>query len=346
MKTAQYSSKKLNVFEGKNALLQFLDPTKLPPTPLVELPAELNPFAKEGVRIYAKLMNLLPLGNVKAVSAFNMLDGAKKRGELSKTHTIVEYSSGNTIFSAAAAARSMGVNCIQTLISHEAFRSRIDMLRFLGIEVLIHQEPVFPKRFDKRSGIEKAIRLGSRKGYFCLRQYENPDNPNAHMRVTGPQIWNQMNEDVSIFCAGIGTTGTIAGTSKYLKKRNKNIFTLGVARRLDSPVPGVRSIPRLELIRYDWKPHVDAIEEVSMRDSYTQSLVLSRQGILVGPSSGFALQGLMQFLRKAKRTKKLEQYRNKKGEIRAVFVCCDGPFQYLPEYFQYVDKKYFPKVKS
>jgi cysteine synthase len=332
----------LNVYIGPNALNEFLDPEKYPILPLVELPDSLNPLHKDGVHIYAKLLNLLPLGNVKAISAYSMIHS----GELKNKQAIIEYSSGNTIFSAAAIAKTFGVKRAKTLISHEAFWSRIQTLRFLGVEVTVHKEPVYPKVRDPRSGIYRVQNLAKQLEYFCLRQYENQANPDAHEKLTGPQIWQQLGKKLHVFCAGMGTTGTILGTSKYLKSRNKKITTIGVTRTVDSPVPGVRSKPRLNLIDYNWQPFVDHLEEVGLKESYTLSLKMCREGILVGPSSGFALAGLINFLKKQKKNKTLAKLKNGKKNIHAVFICCDGPFQYLDEYFDYVDPKLFPPVKN
>ncbi len=332
------------VFKGPDAIKHFLHPQA--PTPLVELPISLNPFYKDGVRVFAKLHNMSPLANVKAIPAYNILEEARKQKKLKAVDTIIEYSSGNTILSAAVIARHFGIHKSQTVISHEAFWSRIQLLRFLGVEVLVHNEPEFPKKFDKRSGIEKALQLGKRKNYFCLRQYENEANPEAHEKWTGPQLWKQTQGALTIFCSGMGTTGTIVGTSKYLKKQNKKIVTVGITRKVNSPVPGVRSKPRLKLIHYDWEPYVDVLEEIGLKESYTTSLELCRAGIFVGPSSGFALAGLYEFLRKQKEAGTLKNHKHKDGKIHAAFICCDGPFQYLEEYFDYVDKNKFPSVKN
>lgn len=333
-------------YMGEHALRDFLDPSKGPVAPLVELPACLNPFRKDGVRIFAKLMSMLPLGNVKAIPAYNIVNRAKDNKKLSGVHTIVEYSSGNTILSAVIAARNLGIRKSKALVSHfEVPQHKMDMLRFFGIEIEVHHEPLYPKPFDKRSGVTRAVSMGTRKGYFCPRQFENEDNPSAHRHVTGPQVWEQMGGDIDIFCAGIGTTGTIKGTSEFLKCKDSTIHTIGVLRPMHDPVPGVNARDRLGLIQYDWHPYVDAVEEVTTKDSYTQSLLLCREGLLVGPSTGFAYQGLLQFLQKEKEAGSLKKYKNKKGEVRCVFICPDGPFQYLSEYFTYVDKKYLPKVK-
>lgn len=342
----QISANKNQVFTGSNALNDFLNPEKHALLPLVELPPKLNPFSKDGVKIYAKMLNLLPLGNVKAISAYRMFTEAQSQSGLSGKKKIIEYSSGNTIFSAAAIARQFGINKIKTLISHEAFWSRIQMLRFLGIEVEIHKEPTHPEPNDPRSGIQKVLALGKRKDTFCLKQYENQANPHAHERLTGPQIWKQMEGKITHFCAGIGTAGTVVGTSKFLKSKKSTITTIGVARKVDSPVPGVRSKPRLALLHFPWQKWINELEEVGMKESYTASMKLCREGLLVGPSSGFAYAGLMHYLKRLKKGGRLDDIRDAQGEIHAVFICCDGPFQYLDEYFDYVDASMFPSVHN
>jgi cysteine synthase len=112
-------SNHLNVFEGPAAVRDLLDPGRLPYLPLVELPAELNPFAGDNVRIFAKLITLLPLGNVKAVPAFNMIAEMHRRGELAGVRRIVENSSGNTVSSLALVGRQFGVDETKSYVSAE-----------------------------------------------------------------------------------------------------------------------------------------------------------------------------------------------------------------------------------
>lgn len=333
----------LNIFEGKNAISDFLNPDMNQLTPLVELNQDLNSFYKYNVRIFAKLQNRLPLDNIKMLAARNMLEEAEKKGKLQNVHSLIEYSSGNTILSLAVVARQMNIKKIKTFISHEVFNSRIQLLRFFGIEVEVHQEPTNPKEFDPRSGITLAQKQGNFPGWLCLGQYTNPANPDAHKRWTGPAIWKQTKGKITIFCSALGTTGTMVGTSKYLKSKNKQITMVGVSRS-EGLVPGVRSTERLKLIRFDWKNSIDYLETIGIKDSYTESLLLCRAGILVGPSSGFALAGLKSFLQKQLRNNSLDKFRNKDKEVIAVFTCYDGPFQYLDEYFSYVDDSLFPPV--
>lgn len=134
--------KVLNIFEGSNAVLDFLNPDNSPHTPLVEIPDHLNPYRKDGVRIFAKLMNALPLGNVKSLPAYNMLLDKKKSGELDGTDTVIENSSGNTVFSLAVIARLMGLHHTKGICSHQVSIGKLNLLRFLNTEVIINEEPI------------------------------------------------------------------------------------------------------------------------------------------------------------------------------------------------------------
>ncbi len=248
----------MNVFKGRHAVRDFLDPGKHPYLPLVELPPELNPFLADRVRIHAKLMTFTPLGNIKALAGFNMLREADRRGELEGIKHAVENSSGNT-------AR---------------------------------------------------------------------------------QIWQQTEGRIGVFSAGLGTTGTLIGNSRYLKRKKRSVQVVGVMREDGNYVPGVRTRNLLRLIRFDWRAHVDSVERIGTVDSYRRSLELSRRGIVVGPSSGFALAGLLQYLQRRKDEISLDALREPNGEVHCVFICCDGPVPYLDEYFKYLDASDFPPIHN
>jgi len=336
----------LNVFSGDNAILDYLNPESQIFTPLVELPKILNPFYDDGVRIYAKLLNTLPLTNVKSIPAFNMLKEMDRKGELDNIHTIIENSSGNTVLSLAVIGRLLGIQNTKAFVSYEVLFGKLQMLQLFGVEPLVNKEPICPDPADKTSGIYKAKKWGKRKGWVNPGQYENSDNPNGHRKTTGPQIFEQLNRDMQIFCAGLGTTGTMVGTAGYLKEQNQKIKTLGVIRTPNNPIPGVRTRGLLKMIAFNWKNYVDFTEEVGTKDSFLQSLNMIRHGVVVGPSSGFALAGLLNFLKKQKENDALESFANEKGIINAVFICCDSPFPYLKDYFQYLDKSNFPEIKN
>ncbi len=336
----------LNVFKGKNSVLNYLDPESEIFTPLVELPKALNPFYNDGVRIYAKLLNTLPLTNVKSIPAFNMIMEMHKRSKLNNIHTIIENSSGNTVLSLAIIGKLIGIPKTKAFVSYEVLYGKLQMLQLFGVHPIINKEPICPDPADKTSGIYKAKRWGKKNGWFNPGQYENINNPNSHKKITGPQIYKQLNKDIQLFCAGLGTTGTMVGASSYLKEKNKNIKTIGVIRTPNNPIPGVRTRGLLKMIAFDWKNHVDHIEEVGTKDSFLQSLNMIRSGIVVGPSSGFAFAGLLNFLKKEKRKRMLEKLANKSGIINAVFICCDSPFPYLKDYFDCLDKNNFPEITN
>ncbi len=336
----------LNIFKGKHAIKDFLNPEKNPMIPIVEIPEKLNLFSKDGVKIYAKLMNMLPLGNVKSLPALNMLMEAEKNDNLQNVNSIIENSSGNTVFSLAVIGRMFGIPTTKAIVSHEVTWGKLQLLRLLGTEILVNEEPICPDPNDKTSGIYLAKKIGEKKEWFNPGQYDNEANPEAHEKWTGPQIWKQTEGNISVFCAGLGTTGTILGTSKYLKSQSKKIVTVGIARKQNNPVPGVRTPNLLKQIAFDWNNYVDHVKECGTKESFEKSLGLCRCGLMVGPSSGFALAGLINFLTEQKELGKLDELRNKDGEIVAVFICPDSPLPYLNEYFEYLDDSYFPKIEN
>lgn len=336
----------LNVFSGKEAVKEFLHPDNHPMLPLVEIPECLNPFAADGVRIYAKLMNVLPLANIKSLPALNMLLEKEARGELKDISHLIENSSGNTVFSLGILARQFGIETTKAIASHEVSHGKLQLLRFFGVEVMVNEEPICPDPSDKDSGIHKAKHAGQRSGWWNPGQYENEANPAAHQKWTGPQILRQTEGALTVFCAGLGTTGTMVGAGGYLKQNNPNVTTVGVVRKPNNPVPGVRTQNLLREIAFDWKGAADEVIEIGTKDSFEQSLLLCRHGILAGPSSGFSLAGALEFLKQKKESKRLDQLRNANGEIIVVFICPDSPFPYVEEYFEYLDAHWFPIIEN
>lgn len=337
----------LNVFEGPAAVRNFLDPGKNSYLPLVELPTALNPFVSDNVRIFAKLMNMLPLGNVKAAPAFNMIEEKYLQGELAGVRKIVENSSGNTVSSMALVARQFGVNDIQSYVPAEISWHKLLMLLFFGVEPIVNVEPENPDGSDPDSGVSKAKKDAEQDEVLNPGQYHNEANPRAHERWTAEQIWKQTNGKIDIFCCGLGTTGTVIGNSRSLKSKKPSLRVVGVMRAPDNYVPGVRTEKLLKLVGFDWRKHVDRIERIETAQSYRLSLELSRRGIVVGPSSGLALAGLLQYLGDVKENNALDEIRSEKsGEIVCVFPCPDGPFPYLDEYFKYLDRSNFPSIQN
>lgn len=337
----------MNVFKGPDALRDYMNPGKHPNLPLVEIPAEMNPFAGDNIRIFAKVMGMSPLGNVKAVPAFNMIREMYLRGELNGVERLVENSSGNTVFSMALAARQFGVNRTQSYVPSEISWNKLLMLLFFGIEPLVNVEPQNPAEADPATGVYKARADGQAPDAINPGQYDNTDNPEAHIKWTGPQIWEQTGGRIDVFCAGLGTTGTLIGNSRFLKQQDPSIRVVGVMRAPDQYVPGVRTEKLLNVVDFDWQEHLDEIERINTVESYRKSMEMSRKGILAGPSSGLALAGLLQHLSGLKEQNRLDDIRaSEDGEIICVFPCPDGPMPYLDEYFKYLDASDFPPIRN
>ncbi|KAF8643032.1 hypothetical protein AX16_009276 [Volvariella volvacea WC 439] len=335
---------KLNVFSGEDAIKDFYDPDKNIPVPLVELPARLNPFRQDGVRIYAKLMSHLPATNVKSLPALNLILRGKERGAITEdTHTLVEYSSGSTVISLGILSNIFGIPKVKAYVSNKTSRIKLDLLRFFGLEVTLFGGPVQPEHLDQNGGIFIAGKDGEKPGAYNPDQYSNPENYEAHMRWSGPQIEAQL-PGISVFAASIGTAGTMTGTGLYLKRAVPSITTVGVLTAPNDRVPGPRTLNLLIPVEFPWREAIDHYEEVASPESYEKSLELCRNGILVGPSSGLTLVGLLNFLKKQKEAGKLDSLRNADGEIPCAFICCDQPFQYIGEYYTKLGPSHFRDI--
>ncbi|KAF8075224.1 tryptophan synthase beta subunit-like PLP-dependent enzyme [Lyophyllum atratum] len=336
----------LNIFSGEYGLRDFYDPEKNLPVPLVELPARLNPLRKDGVRIYAKLMSHLPATNVKSLPALNMILRAQESGNITQdTHTIVEYSSGSTVISLGIISNILGIPNVKAFISNKTSQVKLQLLRFFGLELTLFGGPVQPEHLDTNGGIYVANEHGTLPNVYNPDQYSNAENYQAHMRWTGPQIYAQL-PDISVFAASVGTAGTMTGTGLYLKKVKPSITGLGVLTAPNDRVPGPRTFNLLLPVEFPWRESMDAMEEVDSFSAYERSLELCRNGLLVGPSSGLALTGLLNFLQKRKDANTLDALRNSAGEIPCVFICCDQPFQYIAEYFTKLDSSYFRPIEN
>ena len=335
-----------NVYSGEQGLYNYLNPHNAV-TPLVELSPNLNPFYDDGMRVFLKMMSTTPLANVKSLPAWSMLEQAKKSDSLQGVETLIEISSGNTVYSLGVIGKFFGIPNTKAVASHEISKGKLKLLQFFGVQPLINEEPICPDPSDPTSGIFKAKKWSKEhENLFNPGQYDNIENPNIHSEITGPQIWKQTKGDIQIFCSGLGTTGTMVGTGSFLKQRKDAMHTVGVVRSKNNPVPGPRTKNLLNEIAFDWKSISDEIIEIGTVESYSQSLNLCRHGLLVGPSTGFNLQGLFKSLSNKKKSGELDSLRNDKGIINAVVIACDTPFPYFDEYFYYLDSDEFPEIEN
>lgn len=332
-----------NTFTGQDAIKNYLNPSNHI-TPLVELPSSINPFYDRGVRIYAKLLQTLPLANIKSIPAYFMLDNLQSDAKLINIDTLIESSSGNTALSLATTARQFGINKTIALVSSEVSPGKLKLLRLFGVDIIVNKEPICPDPNDTTSGIHKAKEMAQANGWINPSQYSNESNPGAHQKITAPQIYDQLNGDIQIFAAGLGTAGTMVGCATYFKSKNKDIQTVGVVRTPNNPVPGVRTKNLLNMSNFSWQDYTDSLQEVDTFSSYKYSLDLTRLGILAGPSSGLNLSGLFKYL--TTNINKIDNYRNDEGLINCVFICCDTPLPYIDEYFRYLDSSEFNEVQN
>jgi cystathionine beta-synthase len=243
--------------------------------------------------VLAKVEYMNPGGSVKDRPAVAMLDAAEAAGLLKPGGTIVEPTSGNTGTGLAMAAAIRGYRCI-LVMPDKMSKEKIDLLRAYGADVVVTPSNVPSDSPESYYGV--ANRLASEiPGAFQCNQFHNHFNPEAHYRTTGPEIWQQTNGTITHFVAGLGTGGTISGTSRYLKEKNPNIHVVGA-----DPEGSIYSgdTPRsyaVEGIGMNYLPEtvdlrvIDEMVRVSDRDSFLMARRITREeGLLVGGSSGTA----------------------------------------------------------
>jgi cysteine synthase A len=313
------------------SLRDFFDPGQHPPAPLVLLPPPLNPFPEsERVRIFAKLAFLSPTLNLKWAPANAMLRQAMEGP--GAPGRVAEASSGNMALSLALQKAAFGLQGVTAFVPADLAFVKKEMLFLLGVDLAFCTDgPGEP------TAIDKARSKGGEEGWANLGQYGNPANPEAHARWTAPSVWEQTGGALTVFCAGMGTTGTLVGARDAFRALAPDVQMLGCLCAPGSAVPGVRSEARLAQIAFDWREGMHHVE-VETRESYRTSLTLIRSGILAGPSSGFALAGLTRFLESCRQDPAAwARLRNREGDIVAAFVCGDTPHLYVDKYSTLLD---------
>jgi cysteine synthase len=320
------------VFEGPNAIRDFLNPENSPAVPLVELPDSLNPLRQKDVRIFAKLMYLLPLLSIKSLPALRMMMDAEASGRLKGVDSIIESSSGNTAFALGVVASLFGIRRVVAVVPWDIAPGKLELLRLCGVEPRLVKDGT-----DQPSAIAQAREIGRQPGWFNPAQYENDSNPRACETWIAPEIWKQTQGRLTVFAVGLGTTGTLLGASRVFPRESPRVTLVGVICAPTSAVPGVRSEKRLREVAFPWKTTADAIVEVQTKESFKKSLDLCRAGLMGGPSSGFAYAGLLRFLEERAAASDLDALRNERGEVFATFICADTPLPYLDKYSTHLD---------
>ncbi len=242
-------------------------------------------YVPPGVRILAKLEKFNPGGSSKDRAALFMLLSAYRSGKL-EGRTLVEASSGNTGISLAMIGASLGVKVL-LFVPEGGSEGKIRLAREYGAEVI--PTPAEEGTDGAIRRVRELVREAPDR-FFHPDQYNNPLNPLAHYRTTGPEIWEQTGGTVTHFVAGVGTGGTVSGTGRFLKERNPSVKVIGVQPASPTGrISGLKHIPTS--IRpgvYD--PRVcDGTEYVSPGEAEEWRVRLARYGISVGPSSGAVL---------------------------------------------------------
>ena len=244
-------------------------------------------------QIVAKLEMLNPGGSVKDRIGLLMIEDAERRGLLRPGGTIVEPTSGNTGVGLAMAAAIKGYRLVCTMADKQSQEKR-DLLLAYGAEVVVCPTSVPPE--SPESYYKVAERLAKElPGGFLPNQYYNPQNPEAHYRTTGPEIWEQTEGRITHFVTGVGTGGTVSGAGRYLKERAPGLVIVGADPEGSIYTGGIHPY-KTEGIGEDFYPGtfdkslVDRWVRVSDRDSFlTARLLVQKEAILAGGSAGTAL---------------------------------------------------------
>lgn len=274
-------------------------------TPMVEIKGfHDNPK----VKIYAKLEGNNPGGSVKDRAALNMIRSAMERGEINKDSKLIEATSGNTGIALAMIASMYGLEIELVMPSTSTRERTLTMEAFGGKVTLLDNMEV------SRDYAEEKAATGE---YFILNQFSNPDNYEAHVKTTGPEIWRDTDGKITHFVSAMGTTGTIMGCSIYLKSQNPEVQIVGCQPTEESSIPGIRRWPEEYLPKIFDPSKVDRIIDIDQKDATQRARELARkEGVFAGMSSGGAFQAALTVA-------------NEIEEGIIVFIVCDRGDRYL-----------------
>jgi len=254
-------------------------------TPLIRLQ---RMTAGRNNTLLAKLEGDNPAGSVKDRPAFSMIQEAQDRGDIQPGDTLIEATSGNTGIALAMAAAVMGYKMILIMPENSSDERKWAMQAY-GAELLL-----VSKEASMEGARDLAIQLEKKGRGKVLNQFGNSDNPLAHYRTTGPEIWQQTQGKVTHFVSSMGTTGTIMGTGRYLKEQNPQVQIIGLQPCEGASIPGIRRWPEAYLpIIFD-PSGVDQVVDIAQKEAEIMMRRLAREeGIFAGVSSGGAIAGAL-----------------------------------------------------
>lgn len=274
-------------------------------TPLVEITSF---FDKPKVKLYAKLEGNNPGGSVKDRPALNMIRSAIERNQVKKGDKLIEATSGNTGIALAMIASVYGLQ-LELVMPASSTRERVLTMEAFGAKVTLLESMEICRDYAE----EKA----DKEGLFILNQFSNPDNYEAHIKTTGPEIWKDTNGGITHFVSAMGTTGTIMGASIYLKSKNPSVQIVGCQPTEESAIPGIRRWPKEYLPKIYDPTRVDKVIDIDQADAVRRTRELAQQeGIFVGMSTGGAFHAALQLV-------------NEIEEGVIVFIACDRGDRYL-----------------
>ena len=277
-------------------------------TPLVQL--QRLPGVTTNV-ILGKLEGNNPAGSVKDRPALSMIAEAERRGEIKPGDTLVEATSGNTGIALAMVAAAKGYRLVLIMPENQT-QERVQTMRAYGAELVLT-----PKSGGMEAARDMAEAMRREGKGVILDQFANPDNPLAHYRGTGPEIWNDTGGRITHFVSAMGTTGTIMGVSRYLKEKNPAIQIVGAQPEDGASIPGIRKWPPAYLPRIFDAARVDRVENVSQADAEDTARRMAREeGIFGGISAGGACAVAMRISAEVR-------------DATIVFIVCDRGDRYL-----------------
>ena len=239
--------------------------------------------------ILGKLEGNNPAGSVKDRPAMSMIKHAELRGEIKSGDTLIEATSGNTGIALAMAAAIRGYQIILIMPENMSVERRAVMKAFGAEIVLTSDEGSMEEAIDVSREME-----AQGKGRI-LDQFANPDNPRSHYEGTGPELWRDTNGKITHFVSAMGTTGTIMGTSRFLKEMNPNIQIIGVQPEDGARIPGIRRWPKEYMPKIFESTRVDRIIDVTQSLAEETTLALGKmEGIFAGISSGGSVAAALQ----------------------------------------------------
>ncbi len=277
-------------------------------TPLVRL--QRLP-GKTSNTILVKLEGNNPAGSVKDRPALSMISHAEERGEIKPGDRLIEATSGNTGIALAMAAAIKGYRMTLIMPDNMSVERRASM-RAYGAEIILT-----PAEKSMEGAIDLARKMQADGEGRILDQFANPDNPRAHYEGTGPEIWRDTGGKITHFVSSMGTTGTIMGTSRFLKEQNPDVQIIGVQPRDKAKIPGIRRWPEAYLPKIYDASRVDRIIDVGQQEAEdTTRALAAREGIFAGISSGGAVSAALELSREVE-------------QALIVAIICDRGDRYL-----------------